>query len=118
MEEKSKDVQETEKIDPFTRFMFGNRRSIRKEQDSFESQNYDDDKDNLHVNERDWLFGGRGVSSANKEKNEKQTFTDYLSNVDYIELMHHVNTFMNSTKELKPLVNKLKPYLEAFLHKK
>lgn len=113
MEEKSKNVQETEKIDPFSRFMFG----VRREQEFDESHDNDEKKENVHARDRDWLFGARELPKAKKAKQDP-SILDHLNNVDYIELMHHVDTFMSSTKDLKPLVSKLKPYLESFLHKK
>jgi hypothetical protein len=106
LEEKKNHVD----VDPFSRLMFGDKRYYEEEEKEGVSNR----------RETDWILGPK---SSPHQKSEKPSFLngslgEYLQNVDYIEIMHHFDTLMNSANELKPLFKKVRPVLESFLNKK
>lgn len=109
MSEELEEKKEHIEIDPFSRLMFGDKRYYEEEKESV-SKRKDDD----------WILGSK---SSPPPKSEKPSFLngslgEYLQNVDYMEIMHHFDTLMNSANELKPLFKKVRPVLESFLNKK
>ena len=50
------------------------------------------------------------------QEREKERSPD--KEVNYDEFMHHVNRLMVSLDELKPLFNKVTPYIDKFMEKK
>lgn len=105
MEEENKPYQ-----DPISKFMFGARFDEKEEDTAPEEQR-----------ERDWLFGNRPSRSKSAEQNPLNQIPfigERLQNLDYMEIMQHVDTLMNSANELKPLIRKIKPVLLDFLQKK
>ncbi|WP_019153250.1 hypothetical protein [Robertmurraya massiliosenegalensis] len=109
----AEDKVQREEVDRFSRFMFGERHTS-----SFEEPEKREKED------WDWILGSR-ESHTEEEQNNKSTLNgfnktidEFLQKVDYMEVMNHIDTLMTSTKELKPLLTKLKPLLENFLSKK
>lgn len=110
MEEKN---TKTEVTDRFSRFMFGERNTpINEETTENQLENWD------------WILGARTSDKAkagdksSHHNGINKSIEQFLQNVDYMEVMHHVDTLMTSTKELKPLLNKIKPVLENLISKK
>lgn len=96
--------------DPISKFMFGER---------FEEK--EEDTEPTEHEEHDWLFGKRPSRSQNSEQNPINQIPfigERLQNIDYMEMMQHVDTLMNSANDLKPLFKKIKPVLLEFLQKK
>lgn len=65
-------------------------------------------------------------SHSSKPLNDKQQSNHYdirdalysmIDQVNYDELMNHVETFIHTSKEFKPLVKKFTPIIEKFLNK-
>lgn len=116
-----------EEQDRFTRLMFGDRGkdtdALNKE-DDYHEEGKDEDNSSR---DNDWLFGRKrdhrplsffGNRKQEHRQQEKYPLENLLQNLDYGKLMNHVDGFMNSAKELKPLVNQIKPYLKSFTQKK
>ena len=126
LDDKADDVQERNELDHFTRFMFGEKRNLMRGErkssdinnDFIENQPEMEDFEEKRAREREWLFGVNTRHSPRHQGQDKTTITDLLNQIDYTELMHHVDTFMSSTKQLKPLIKKLRPYVEMLLNKK
>lgn len=125
MEEESQ-RHETDRI---SRFMFGEKGVKNTALDDELTNEHDDstlDKEHIEpiARERDWLFGHRYTQDTKRHDNLSpqasnktiHSLGNMLQNVDYIELMQHVDTLMTSASELKPLLKKIKPVIESFLN--
>lgn len=103
----------TEVTDRFSKFMFGERSTPIVEKTTEHEQN-----------NWDWILGeqtsnkAKAAGKSSHHNGINKSIEQFLQNVDYMKVMHHVDTLMTSTKELKPLLNKLKPVLEHFISKK
>ncbi|MDZ5470334.1 hypothetical protein SM124_01100 [Bacillus sp. 31A1R] len=123
MEFKNEPNDEEVPVDPFSSFMFGHPRKRNISNDAHEDYH------------GDWLFGRRlphhEEPTSNRddhpfnfskhphsEESNKQSLGHILQNVNYIELMGHVDQLIDSAGQLKPLFNKIKPIVEQFLNKK
>ncbi|MFE8700365.1 hypothetical protein ACFYKX_07060 [Cytobacillus sp. FJAT-54145] len=116
---------EANEIDPFSQFMFG--KTIYRERNEKESSSF---------NNNEWLFGRRSPANDDDQRDrggidlfslhprqsqkseQKNSIGNILQNVNYIELMEHMDTLMNSAKELKPLLSKVRPLIDQFTNKK
>lgn len=116
---------ETNEIDPFSQFMFG--KTVHRERKEREPSSF---------NNNDWLFGRRppandddyrdrggidlfSLHPRQQQKSEqKNSIGSILQNVNYMELMEHMDTLMNSAKQLKPLLSKVRPLIDQFTNKK
>ncbi|MGG0719099.1 hypothetical protein ABE096_16105 [Robertmurraya massiliosenegalensis] len=107
------DKVQSEEVDHFSKFMFGERNTS-----SFEEPVKREEED------WDWILGSRASDKAETQNNKgtlnglNKSIEELLQKVDYMEVMNHIDTLMASTKELKPLLTKIKPLLENFLSKK
>lgn len=102
--------------DPFSKFMFGEQRNLEKGQDVTSKNESSEQK------EWDWLLGGRVPAHAPKKQAQSLpknfSLDRVLQNVDYDEVMQHVDTILTSANELKPLLKMAKPFIGAFFTKK
>ncbi|PLS15474.1 hypothetical protein CVD28_22425 [Bacillus sp. M6-12] len=57
------------------------------------------------------MFGSR---RAGKKESDIQSL---ISNINYMELMEHVDTIMNTYSEFKPVIKKFNPMINRFLKK-
>jgi hypothetical protein len=110
-------------IDPFSRFMFGNR---KRRETHKESENHA--KENPEQNKRssleDWFFGRRKKEPATAHKNRQhQTQTtqskieNFMNNVDIDLLMQTYDTFVTTTKQYKPLLKEITPFFSKITQK-
>lgn len=74
-----------DQLDPFSRLMFGKRKSNKTKIDN--------------------------------ELNLEKTIEKHLEDVDVNELLKTIDLFMTSTKQLKPLFNKISPFISDFIKK-
>ncbi|MEH7178865.1 hypothetical protein [Neobacillus vireti] len=118
-------------MDPFSRLMFGNRKSRetykesenisqeileQKEQLSF------DTRSNLNVD--DWFFGRRRKESVSGHQNrQKQTqntqnkIEHFINNVDIGLLMETFDTIVATSKQFKPLIKEAAPFFSKMYKK-
>ena len=64
----------------------------------------------------DFMFGQRSGPQQRIEQN--RDVNPNHNSIDYEQLMFHIDSFMESTKDLKPLFQKFQPFLEQFWKKK
>lgn len=76
--------------DPFSRLMFGNKKSSTS----------------------------NGKAEMDLEKTIENTLERYLGNVDVDEVFKTIDLVMASSKQLKPLFNKISPLITDFIKKK
>lgn len=67
-----------------------------------------------------FMFGGR--SSDFPEKSEathtnSDKINDLMNNIDIFEVMGSIETLVHSAKQLKPLYQKVSPFIEQFIKK-
>jgi len=87
--EEQKETHDMEQ-DPFTRFLFGERR-------------------NNH-------FQQHGVKDRNQSpSNDENQLNELLSNVNVEDLMKNIDTIMSSASQFKPLLNKLGPLINKWI---
>lgn len=118
--------EDIEEVDPFTLFMFGQSPNRRYR------ENHSTEETVLEYNpvERgDWFLGRRisqerskeeqiGTPVGTNEMEQSSSLNGLLQNINYLELMEHVDTLMTSAGQLKPLFTKIKPLFEQFINKK
>lgn len=64
-----------------------------------------------------FLLGNRKAADHSNSKPAEQE-KSMLGQLDWAEMFHHVDTLLESARELKPLFSKVKPYLDHFMDKK
>lgn len=102
----------TKQIDPFTSLMFGKGHDDESYGDHETKQNTQIAADKTsHFD--NWLFGPKQKKNAEKST-AQNPIEDFLNEIDFILLMETIDSIRNSSKQLKPLVKKLIPYLEKF----
>ncbi|WP_264737707.1 hypothetical protein [Cytobacillus firmus] len=121
MSEKDNEQTEpfTKQIDPFTSLMFGNGhddeshgdRSTTKQKFSKQNTQIDTDKFSHFDN---WIFGPKSKEKNLEKSTTQNQIEDFFNEIDFILLMETIESIRNSSKQLKPLVKKLIPYLEKF----
>jgi hypothetical protein len=106
-------------IDPFSRLMFGNRerepREPHKESDH-DSQEIPEQNEQASFKTRanhdgDWLFGRR------REEPASSPVENFINNVDIGLLMETFETIVETTKQYKPIIKGIAPYLSKFTNK-
>ncbi|KIY22952.1 hypothetical protein [Mesobacillus subterraneus] len=67
-----------------------------------------------------FMFGGKKSTDVSKDQPTEPAypFSKYLDHIDLDEVMHHVDTLITSSKELKPLFGKIKPFFDQIIDKK
>lgn len=117
--------------DRFTRLMFGDRRRASEssnKENAFDDEDFRDEGEDEDDSSRnnDWLFGRKrehhsfdffGNRNQKAGQHDQNSLEKFLYNIDYVELMKHVDTLMTTAKELKPLIKQIKPYLKSFTRK-
>ncbi|MEH7111705.1 hypothetical protein V7124_04895 [Neobacillus niacini] len=117
-------------MDPFSRIMFGNRkpRETYKESENI-SQEILEQKEQLSFDNRsnhnddDWFFGrGRKepISNQNRPKQTQNTqnqIENFIKNVDIGLLMETFGTIVATSKQFKPLIKEVAPFLSKINEK-
>ncbi|MGV3263473.1 hypothetical protein [Cytobacillus pseudoceanisediminis] len=101
----------TKQIDPFTSLMFGKGNDDESYPDRETKQNIAADKTSHFDN---WIFGPKQKEKNSEKSTAQNPIEDFLNEIDFILLMETIDSIRNSSKQLKPLVKKLIPYLEKF----
>jgi hypothetical protein len=65
---------------------------------------------------RDFMFGDHRRNDRNDNESHSEG-SSFLSQIDFDEVLHHVDTLISSAKELKPLFGKVRPYIDNFIDK-
>jgi hypothetical protein len=77
----------------------------------------DEDKQNNEVLPEErfarFMFGGK-----REHRSEQQTQTNNQSSIDYGTILENIDILMESAQNLKPVFNKVYPYIEQFWKKK
>lgn len=99
---------EERKRDAFDFMLKGNEQRPRKHQSHEETE-----EDHLA---RDFMFGSHRQNGmdANDSNSEESSI---LGQIDFNEVLHHVDTLITSAKELKPLFGKVRPFIDNFIDK-
>ena len=120
----NKQKQKTnEEIDPFSRFIFGNRKQretyTESENDSQElpEQNEQSSFDNRSNRTDDWFFGSRRKEPTQSAPTIQNQIEDYINNVDIELLMETYDTIVNTSKQFKPLLKEITPFFHRFSKK-
>lgn len=66
----------------------------------------------------DSFFFGKSRSAAKPASIHAENNDGLLGQMDWGELLYHIDTLIESSREFKPLISKVMPYLENFLDKK
>ena len=110
-------------IDPFSRFIFGNRKKretyTESENNSQElpEQNEQSSFDNRSNRTDDWFFGSRRKEPTQSAPTIKNQIEDYINNVDIELLMETIDTIVTTSKQLKPLMKEITPFFHRFSKK-
>jgi hypothetical protein len=110
-------------IDPFSRFIFGNRKQretyTESENDSQElpEQNEQSSFDNRSNRTDDWFFGSRRKEPTQSAPTIQNQLEDYINNVDIELLMETFDTIVTTSKQLKPLLKEITPFFHRFSKK-
>ena len=100
----------TREMDPFSRFMFGNRKP-RGSNHSEESTEPDDFK-------KDLFFGRRRKGNENKETQTTQNkLENMMNNVDIELLLETYDTLVTTTEQYKPVLKGIVPFFSKFTNK-
>ena len=97
----------TREMDPFSRFMFGNRKPRRSN----------------HSTERtepkgDWFFGRRRKGNENKETQTTQNkLENMMNNVDIELLLETYDILVTTTEQYKPILKGIVPLISKFTNK-
>ncbi len=105
MDDQEKKEPASNKIDPFTAFMFG--KPAFKDDSSHKEETGQEPQDN-----HDWLFGRKSRNESRKE--EKNVIHDLLNGIDAEKLMENVDLLLETTQEIKPLLKKISPFLDKW----
>ena len=110
-------------IDPFSRFMFGN----RKQRETYkESEN--NSQELLEQNEQssfdsrsnridDWIFGSRRKEPTQSAPTTQNQIENFINNVDIELLMETYDMLVTTSKQLKPLMKEITPLFHQFSKK-
>ena len=110
-------------IDPFSRFIFGNRKQretyTESENNSQElpEQNEQSSFDNRSNRTDDWFFGSRRKEPTQSAPTIQNQIEDYINNVDIELLMETYDTLVTTSKQLKPLMKEITPFFHRFSKK-
>ena len=110
-------------IDPFSRFIFGNRKQretyTESENNSQElpEQNEQSSFDNRSNRTDDWFFGSRRKEPTQSAPTIQNQIEDYINNVDIELLMETYDTLVTTSKQLKPLIKEVSPFFHRFSKK-
>jgi hypothetical protein len=110
-------------IDPFSRFIFGNRKQretyTESENDSQElpEQNEQSSFDNRSNRTDDWFFGSRRKEPTSSAQTLQNQIENYMNNLDYMLLMEIYGTLVDTSKQLKPLIKEITPFFHRFSKK-
>jgi 5-methylcytosine-specific restriction endonuclease McrBC regulatory subunit McrC len=110
-------------IDPFSRFIFGNRkqRETYKESENnsqeLPEQNEQSSFDNRSNRTDDWFFGSRRKEPTQSAPTIQNQIEDYINNVDIELLMETFDTLVTTSKQLKPLMKEITPFFHRFSKK-
>ena len=64
----------------------------------------------------DFMFGNR--KAHHQSFDQQQDVNPSQNYIDYEQLMFHIDSLIESTKDFKPLLKKFRPFLEQFWNKK
>lgn len=110
-------------IDRFSRFMFGNSR-YRETYQEGENNKQDllEQKEQSPFNARsnrfdDVFWGFRRKESPTNTNTTQNQIENFLNNVDFELLMETIDTFVSTSKQLKPLFKEIAPSLNRFSKK-
>jgi hypothetical protein len=96
-----------------------------KQEDQSQAEQHDEDQNHeeIHQEERrhedrftDFMFGQRRGHHQRIEP--QQEINPNQNYIDYEQLMFHIDSLIESTKNLKPLFQKFQPYVEQIWKKK
>jgi hypothetical protein len=110
-------------IDPFSRIMFGNRKQretyTESENNSQELpvQNEQSSFDNRSNWTDDWFFGYRRKESTSTAQASQNQIENFINNLDIELLLETYDTFVDTSKQLKPLIKEITPFFHRFSKK-
>ena len=132
MEEKDHHQDQTShrEIDPFSRLMFGQRKPKETHTESDNHQQEipeQNEKTSFHTRanyRNDWLFGRRRQEPVSDHKNKPQQtksapnqLENLINNVDIGLLMETIDTFVETTKQYKPIIKEIVPFFSKITKK-
>lgn len=110
-------------IDPFSRLMFGNRKPREPHKESEEhSQETPEQNEQASFKTRanhddHWFFGRRREEPASENKKSQSPVENFINNVDIGLLMETLDTIVETTKQYKPIIKGIAPYLSKFTNR-
>lgn len=119
------DRKPNEKMDLFSRLMFGNRKhretynegvNNSKELSEHEKKEQSSLDNRSHRNE-DWIFGFRRKGAVTRKQSTQNQIENLLNNVDVELLMETIDILVTTSKQLKPLFKEITPYILLFIKK-
>lgn len=126
------DNEVEEELDRFTQFMFGKKTNRRL-------QTYSDKDERSRDEHGDWFIKRKNSNqsfglfptkkrnsnahqnlflSNNSNKGNLGQIEDIINNLDYVEIMDKIDTFISATNQLKPLYKDVKKMVSQFINKK
>ena len=110
-------------IDPFSRFIFGNRkqRETYKESEN-NSQELPEQNEQSSFGNRlnrtdDWFFGSRRKEPTSSAQTPQDQIENFINNLDFELLMETYDMLVDTSKQLKPLMKEITPFFHRFSKK-
>jgi hypothetical protein len=111
-------------IDPFSRFLFGN----RKHEETYKESENNSQEQNKHLSFHsrsnridDLFFGSRRKepeNSAPTTQNQiEHQIENLLNNVDFELLMETIDMLVDTSKQFKPLIQEITPFFKPIIKK-
>ena len=80
-------------------------------------QNEQSSFDNRSNRTDDWFFGSRRKEPTQSAPTIQNQIEDYINNVDIELIMETYDTFVETSKQLKPLMKEISPFFHRFSKK-
>jgi hypothetical protein len=107
-------------IDPFSQFIFGNRKQRETYTESEKNpQEFLKKNEHSSFNSRsnrtdDWFFGSRRKEPTQSVPTTQNQIENFINNVDIELLMETYGMLIDTSKQLKPLTKEITPFFHRF----
>lgn len=81
------------------------------------SEEHPSQAEDEYQNDFDRFMFGKSRETVPKNSDHKKIENGFLGQIDLNAVLDHVDTLMTSARELKPIIGKVKPYLNHFIDK-
>jgi hypothetical protein len=107
----------------FSRFLFGNNKHSETYKESeHHSQEFLEQNEHSSFDRRsnridDWFFGSRRKEPTSRAQTTQNQIENFINNLDFELIMETYDTFVETSKQLKPLMKEISPFFHRFSKK-